>query len=250
MSFRKVVVLLLVVFLLSGCSSHQAETTLTATAVIPEIWDISIPPDLDWLRPILNTCAQAEDNVGLIEAGLPSADADNRPFDFRFLTGDTLSSNNLLFNLGSEHLAVIVHPDNPLTELTWQALVDIQAGVITNWQDTSNGQSDSFSEPVIVFQYPANSGIQMVMDSLVAVNQRTNYSALLAPGPYELMTGIKMEVGGIGILPERLVDESVKQLVISGIEKQDFALPILVETKTEPEGSALNFLLCVQNKIK
>jgi len=239
----------MVLFLLAGCSSQRAETTLTQTAVLPEIWDISITSDLDWLRPILNSCAQAEENVGLIDIPSTLPETQNKPVDFRFLVSDTPSSDNPIFDLGLEYLAVIVHPDNPVTQLTWQEFADIQAGVITNWQDTSSGQSAGFSEPISVFHYMDKSGIQQFLYSKINKTQSANFSVLLAPGPYEMMTGVKMEGGGIGILPERLVDESVIQLMISGIENQDLAVPILVETKTEPKGSALNFLVCLQKQI-
>lgn len=50
-------------------------------------------------------------------------------------------------------LAVIVHPDNPVSELTIQQLADMYTGKITNWQDV--GGDD---RPIVLLSRETNSG--------------------------------------------------------------------------------------------
>jgi len=249
MFFKCAVIWLVVALSLSGCTNADVLPARIETPVIPVLWYVEVTPDLDWLRPALNTCAHTENSINLVDSAANTAQAPSEEPDYRFTTGGNPLVETHVFELGQQQLEVIVNTHNPVNQLTMDELVKFQSGMITSWDMTEQGSTLGYGEPVMVYHYPIESGIQQQVSLALHLDLNGSVPALLAPGPYETITGITLEKGSIGVIPKNLVTEQIKILTITDFDTSRFTVPILVETKTEPEGSALNFLLCVQRQI-
>jgi len=68
----------------------------------------------------------------------------------------------LMKPIGRDALVFLVNPDNPVTSLTHDQLVDIYTGKITNWKDVGG---DDLA--IVAYQRIANSGSQVMMERQV-----------------------------------------------------------------------------------
>ena len=73
-------------------------------------------------------------------------------------------------------LAVIVHPDNPVSELTIQQLADMYTGRITNWQEVGG-----LDEPIVLLSRETNSGTHVYFLEEVVREGDSENSDIFAP---------------------------------------------------------------------
>jgi len=162
------------------------------------------------------------------------------------------------FIIARDAIAVIVHPDNPVNELTLQQISDIYSGKITNWMDV--GGED---RPIVKLSRETNSGTHVYfletvlrlgnsddetlfsMDTLllpssegIIVEVRQNPNAIGYDGlgyvPKDLKTiAIANEVGGAYVLPS-----------IATVNDKSYAIArdLYMYTNGEPTGIVKDYL--------
>ena len=80
------------------------------------------------------------------------------------------------FTVAIDALAVVVHPDNPVDELTIDQLADIFTGRVTNWQEL--GGNDA---PIIILSRETNSGTHVYFLEQVVRRGNTENEDIFAP---------------------------------------------------------------------
>jgi phosphate transport system substrate-binding protein len=80
------------------------------------------------------------------------------------------------FVVAIDALAVIVHPDNPVSELTIQQLADMYTGRITNWQDVGG-----LDEPIVLLSRETNSGTHVYFLEEVVREGDSDNTDIFAP---------------------------------------------------------------------
>lgn len=152
------------------------------------------------------------------------------------------------FKIAGDGIAVVVHPENAVEDLTVEQVRKIFSGEITNWKEV--GGSDA---KIGVVSREEGSGTRgsfedMVMKYEVAGEERE--AELTPDAAIQNSTGaVRATVAGdpnaIGYMSLGYVDESVKAVKIDGVEptvdnilagKYEIARPFLYLTKGEPEG--------------
>lgn len=116
-------------------------------------------------------------------------------------------------------LAIVVHPDNPITELTEEQVAKIFAGEITNWADVGGSGSITAytrNEESGTFAYMEEDVIQKVLGKESGYGADVNKQAS-APAGLSAVAGDKDGIfyAGLGNLAE-IPEGSVKVLLISG----------------------------------
>lgn len=89
----------------------------------------------------------------------------------RELTEEEISRGAVGVTLALDGVAVIVHPDNPLTELSWEQLAELFTGRASRWTDV--GGED---RPVAVYGREAGSGTRTAFESALGVTDRCRYT--------------------------------------------------------------------------
>jgi phosphate transport system substrate-binding protein len=126
------------------------------------------------------------------------------------------------FRVGTDALAVVVNPDNPVNELTLEQLGQIYTGEITNWNEIDPAAGDL---PIALYSPGTDSG---TFDYFVeAVLEEDDTGILAAPGiqfsedDNVLVQGVEGDVGGIGYFGYAYYTENadaLKILTIDGVE--------------------------------
>jgi phosphate transport system substrate-binding protein len=114
--------------------------------------------------------------------------------------------------IGQDGIAVIVQPDNLITDLTSDQLRRIYLGHLTNWNEV--GGSD---QKIVVLSREEGSGTRAEFEKLLMGDRLTTQTAQLAPSNDAMVSSVATIPGSIGYISMSYLDETVKALSIDGI---------------------------------
>ena len=177
-------------------------------------------------------------------------------------TADIATSSRQLTAEESEHeliatvvahdgIAVIVSPDNPVTDLTTEQLRDIYAGKITNWSEVGGSDLE-----IQVVNRDEASGTREAFRSIVMGETEFDRSAAVLPGTGQVRDVVSRTPGAIGYISIGFVESdyastTVKSLDIDGVEAtegnvESGAYPISRDlyffTNGDPQGTAYDYI--------
>ncbi len=115
-------------------------------------------------------------------------------------------------------LAIIVHPDNPLEELTLFQLRQLFAGWASRWQDV--GAPVTEEEDVLTIQVLSRedgSGTRAVFEQQVMGDERVTLAALVMPTSQAVVDYVADHPNAIGYVSMALADSRVKVLRVEGL---------------------------------
>ncbi len=107
-------------------------------------------------------------------------------------------------------LAVVVHPSNPVKQLTRQQLEDIFRGKITNWKQV--GGDD---RKIVVYSRETSSGTYEFFKESVLKNKNYMSSSLSMPATGAIIQSVSQTKGAIGYVGLAYVSPRIKTLAVS-----------------------------------
>lgn len=136
-------------------------------------------------------------------------------------------------------LAIVVHPSNPVEELSLAQVRDIYAGRITNWSAVGGPDMG-----IVVISRDTNSGTYESFEKLVMGEERITQSAEYVGSSGALRARVQETPAAIGYVGQGFLDDTVKALVIDGVLPEEeevrsgeypIARPLYMYTNGEPE---------------
>lgn len=232
---------LILIALLGGC---QKQTTVPMPTPAP--LTVEITPALHWLNPMMAECAVEIPALALTVRSKAQTDQSLDGADILFHWSETASEQGYTLKLGEDHMAVVVHPENPVEEMNKAQLTAIYSGKIVGRSELS----DSGSGNIQPWVYPSSEDSQILFGSQVLAYDEIVTTALLAPDPKTMLDAVREDPQAIGFIPARWLDSSVNSIPVVGYAKDELTAPILAVTGDEPGGLTRDWLLCVQGKIQ
>ncbi len=117
--------------------------------------------------------------------------------------------------LAYDGIAVIVHPENPVSELSLQEIADVYTGKITNWKEL--GGNDA---PIVLIGREAGSGTRDGFESITKTEDACKYrQELTSTG--DVITNVSQNPGAIGYASLSAVKKSVKALKVDGVAPEE-----------------------------
>jgi phosphate transport system substrate-binding protein len=112
------------------------------------------------------------------------------------------------FVVAQDALSVIVHPSNPINELTMEQLKDIYTGRVTNWKEL--GGPD---QTIVLNSRESSSGTYVFFQEHV-LGKGVPYAkkAMLQPSTSAIVQNVAQDKGGIGYVGLGYVNETVKSV--------------------------------------
>ena len=107
-------------------------------------------------------------------------------------------------------LAVVVHPSNPVKQLTRQQLEDIFRGKITNWKQVGGD-----NRKIVVYSRETSSGTYEFFKESVLKNKNYMASSLSMPATGAIIQSVSQTKGAIGYVGLAYVSPRVKTLSVS-----------------------------------
>jgi phosphate transport system substrate-binding protein len=118
----------------------------------------------------------------------------------------------LAWPIGQDGIAVIVHPDNKVHDLTTDQLRSIYLGHVTNWQDVGGADLD-----LTILSREDGSGTRAEFERLVMGERLTTLAAQMATSSEALVTMVARDPGSIGYVSLSYLDDRVRALAVDGI---------------------------------
>lgn len=138
--------------------------------------------------------------------------------------------------LALDGIAVIVHPDNPVSDLDMETIARLYTGEIANWKDV--GGKDA---PVVLIGREAGSGTRDGFESITGTKDACQYrQELTSTG--DVITAVAQNPDAIGYASLASVAESVKTLTVGGVAPTEDTVkegsyviqrPFVLVTKTD-----------------
>jgi phosphate transport system substrate-binding protein len=143
-------------------------------------------------------------------------------------------------------IAIIVHPSNPLTNLSIDQIKGIFSRQITNWREAGGR-----NHPLTLVTREEGSGTRESFQHLIMGKTEISLAALVQDSNGAIRQVVADDPNAIGYISLGLVNDRVKALKIDGVEanvenikkrRYQFVRPFLFVFKTQPQGMAKNFL--------
>ncbi|NTU53031.1 MAG: phosphate ABC transporter substrate-binding protein [Chlorobiaceae bacterium] len=109
-------------------------------------------------------------------------------------------------------LAMVVHPSNPVRNLTESQIADIYSGKIINWRQVGGA-----SFPIVVIQRESNSGTQETFKELVMKGRQVVNSAETQASNGSVKNRVSQTRGAIGFIGLGYTDSLVKKVSVNGV---------------------------------
>ncbi len=142
--------------------------------------------------------------------------------------------------LAYDGIAMVVHPDNPVTDLDVETIAKIYTGEITNWKDV--GGSDA---AIVVIGREAGSGTRDGFESITDTEDACQYrQELTSTG--DVITAVSQNPDAIGYASLASVGDTVRTLNVGGVTPTEDTVkdgsyviqrPFMLVTKTDGELS-------------
>jgi phosphate transport system substrate-binding protein len=149
------------------------------------------------------------------------------------------------FVVAIDALAVIVHPDNPVSQLTIDQLADIYTGRITNWQEV--GGNDA---PIVLLSRETNSGTHVYfLEEVVRKGDGDNPDifapqTLLMPSSVGITSELRRNPNAIGYDGLGYVDPAhEKMLGIAPSNSTDYVFPTVASASSGEYPLARNLFM-------
>lgn len=138
--------------------------------------------------------------------------------------------------LAYDGIAVIVHPENPVSDLTLGDLAAIYTGKITNWKEVGGADAE-----IVLIGREAGSGTRDGFESITETEGACQYrQELTSTG--DVITTVSSNPNAIGYASLAAVKDSVKPISVGGVAPTEKAIqdgsypvqrPFMMVTKTE-----------------
>lgn len=138
--------------------------------------------------------------------------------------------------LALDGIAVIVHPDNPITDLTVEQIAAIYTGEITNWKEVGGADAQ-----IVLIGREANSGTRDGFESITGTTEKCKYRQELTSTGDVIMT-VSGNPAAIGYASLASVKDTVRAISVGGVVPSEetvqsgaYAIqrPFMLVTKTD-----------------
>jgi phosphate transport system substrate-binding protein len=143
-------------------------------------------------------------------------------------------------------IAVILHKDNPIDDLSVEQVRGMFSGRITSWRELDGQDKD-----VIPVTREEGSGTRASFEGMIMGEEQISDACLVQDSNGAVREIIATTPQGVGYISVGLVDEREKAVAINGIkptlanlitEKYRFSRPFLLLLREEPEGDIKKFI--------
>ena len=150
------------------------------------------------------------------------------------------------FAVAYDCIVPVVHPTNPVMNLTMSQLKAVYKGEVKNWKEV--GGPD---RPIVVISRDTSSGTYEVWHTKVMKKERVFPGALLQASNGAIVQAVSKNKNAIGYIGIGYMDKSVKALMVDGIVGSEettlngtypISRPLYMFTRGWPKGDTLKFI--------
>ena len=156
--------------------------------------------------------------------------------DIQLRLGPPAQWDTPAYQIGSDDVLVVVHPQIAVGSLTLEQVRELFSGQVTNWKDA--GGTDL---AVQVWTFSPREDVQAAIDQVVLHGQPVSSLARLAVSAQAMSDGVGVNPGSVGLLPRRWKAGNTREALVVA------SLPVLALVKSVPQGSLRDMISCLQS---
>ncbi len=143
-------------------------------------------------------------------------------------------SDPVEFVIARDAIAIIVHLENPVNNLTLQQLSDIYSGKINNWLELGGE-----NRPIVRLSRETNSGTHVYfLEEVVRLGEKDNKTlfspdTLLLPSSEGIGAEIRQNPNAIGYDGLGYVTDEMKVIGVSAVDSKEYILPSVATVNSE-----------------
>jgi phosphate transport system substrate-binding protein len=149
--------------------------------------------------------------------------------------------------IAMDGIAIAVHPNNKVTDLTAEQITKIFKGEIKNWKEVGGDDKE-----ILVVSREAGSGTRGAFEELTSLEGKKNgktfsllaVEALIAEGNGAVKANIASKENAIGYLSLGYLDDTVKTVIVDGVE------PTVENIKAKKYVVSRPFLMLTKDDMK
>lgn len=150
------------------------------------------------------------------------------------------------FRIAYDCIVPVVHPDNPVRDLTLQQLKEIYLGHTTNWSEVGGGDL-----PIVVVSRDTSSGTYEVWEEKVMNKETVFPGATLVSSNEAVVKAVMLKKEAVGYIGLGYLDDSVRPIRVDGIKGTEattlngsypISRPLFMFTRGWPSGELLAFI--------
>ena len=237
------VLILTFVLSLSGCKKSEAGVVVAGST--------SVQPYAEILAEEFVKLYSGKDidvQGGGSAAGITATEAGTADIGMssRNLKDKELERELWWIEVARDGLAMIVHPDNPVKDLTFEQIHDMYAGKLLNWNQVGGNDAK-----IHLIAREEGSGTRSAFEELLMKDYRITPKAIVQNSNGSVKQLVSNDKNAIGFISLGLVNDRVMALNLNGvaatydnITNGSYALyrPFLFISKSEPIGDAKRFV--------
>ncbi|HNK62678.1 MAG TPA: phosphate ABC transporter substrate-binding protein [Anaerolineales bacterium] len=246
---RAFILFLLCSFLITSCGSASSNTTSDSPAQYIENKgsDTIVNLALAWaekyqvvhpdVRISVTGGGSGTGIAALINNTVDLANASRKIKDEEITEAQAKGVNPVEHIIARDAIAVIVNPENPVSELTLQQIADIYSGVITNWSEV-----EGEDRPIVKLSRETNSGTHVYfLETVLRLGNKENKTlfstdTLLLPSSEGIIAEVRQNPNAIGYDGLGYVPDDLKMIAIAKEAGGAYVLPAIatVNDKSYP----------------
>ncbi|MBK6791475.1 MAG: phosphate ABC transporter substrate-binding protein [Anaerolineales bacterium] len=246
---RALIFFVLTTFFITSCGSTSTDTTSNSPAQYIEnkgsdtivnlalAWAETYQAEHSDVRISVTGGGSGTGIAALINNTVDLANASRKIKDEEIAEAQSKGIEPVEHIIARDAIAVIVNPENPVSELTLQQISDIYSGKITNWNEV--GGED---RPIVKLSRETNSGTHVYFLETVlrlgSKEDKTLFSTdtLLLPSSEGIISEVRSNPNAIGYDGLGYVPDDLKMIAIAEEEGSAYVLPAIdtVNDKTYP----------------
>lgn len=240
-SFAVLCSFVVTVFLGSGCGKGKVSVTAAGSTAFQPFAE-KLAEQFMQSHPDINVTVQGGGSAVGIQSAVSGA-ADIGMADLVNLPPEASALKSVV--VAKDGIAVIVHPQNPVKDLSIEQIRNIFNGVIKNWSEVGGEE-----RPITVVSREAGSGTRSSFEAIVGGVELVR-EAIIQDSNGTVRETVANDVNAIGYLSHGLVNEKVKAVTVSGVEctpetitngQYTLVRPVFFLTKGEPQGAVKAFI--------
>ncbi len=235
---------IVVISMTMGCQRSRTGITVAGSTSVEPFAEL-LAEEYMTLTPESHIYVQGGGSTAGIEAA--TSGAANIGMSSRTLIND--ESSLFAVTIARDAIAIIVHPLNPIENLSLDQIRNVFSGKIGNWKDLGGT-----NHPIDVVTREEGSGTRESFQKFVMGKEDISLGALVQDSNGAVRQVISNDPSAIGYMSLGLVNNQVRAIRISGVEpnlknvysgKYTLVRPFLFVFKGEPTGEAKSFLYFV-----
>lgn len=204
---------MLLVFALVGCGNNAAKEPVStdgSTSMSKVIGALSETFEADTGITVTYNATGSGSGIQAVEEGRCDIGLSSRA-----LKDDEKSAGLVGTTIALDGIAIIVHPDNPVSDLSVQQIADIYTGKITNWKDLGGEDAE-----IVLIGREAGSGTRDGFESVTGTKNACQYrQELTSTG--DVITTVSQNPAAIGYASLAALKDNVKAVRVDGVSPSE-----------------------------